>query len=233
MFKIFSRYPEVTILFSEKSDGDMRMLSGSLKSRADFLASHGVKVEQVISALLAHGNKVAAVSSADSGQAMSEVDSLITAAPGIYLSVSVADCLPIFFYDPKKGAVGLAHAGWRGLASGIIAATINQLTSEYKVNPGDLLVGIGPGIGSCHYEIQNDLATEFSKYPEAVVERDGKKFLDLKLIAKTQLSAAGVDLENIEISSDCTADSPEKYFSFRRDRPEVPQAMLALIGLKN
>lgn len=241
LFKIFNTVPEVQTFFSERSEGDMRLKTEGLRdfsaefwqNRQKYFQKIGIPAQRVVSPLLDHGNNVTVVSSAQAGQVLEHLDAMVCGEAGIYLSVTVADCLPIFFYDPKHRAIGLAHAGWRGLLSGVIQNTITKLQFEFQTEPKDLLVGIGPGIGDCHYEIQSDLEEKFLKYPEAIkVHADGKTYLDLKLIAREQLMAAGVLFQNVETYPECTVDFPKKYFSFRRDKPKTTQAMIALIGLK-
>ena len=94
------------------------------------------------------------------------------------------------------------------------------------------MVGIGPGIGPCHFEVQDDVLERFREfYEEALARRDGKTFLDLKRIARRQLVNLGLKEESIEASPECTFCLEEKYFSARRDKPGKTEAMVAVIGL--
>ncbi|MDO8560586.1 MAG: peptidoglycan editing factor PgeF [bacterium] len=193
----------------------------------DLAAANAVRCKQ------AHGATVAAVAAAQRGTAVRDTDGLVTATPQTFLAVTVGDCLPLYFYDPKRQAVGLAHAGWRSLQQGIPAATVRQLQDQYGTSPSDVLVGIGPGIGPCHFLVGPDVAERFAAFPAAFTRRaDGTLALDLKAVAALQLHACGVRREHIETSSDCTACLSERYFSYRRDRPAVVEAMVAVIGLR-
>jgi YfiH family protein len=166
----------------------------------------------------------------DRGNLMLETDALVTCEPGVLLGVTIADCLPVFFVDPVRRSVALAHAGWRGLVAGVLRSTVEVLQAA-GTDPENLRVVIGPGIGPCHYDIGSDVATKFSAHPLAVRESRGRTWLDLKLVAEEQLRELGVIGERIGVSSDCTACLPQQYFSYRRDQPEHLETMLAVIGL--
>ena len=96
-----------------------------------------------------------------------------------------------------------------------------------------MIAGIGPGIGVCHYEVKEDIVEIFrAKFPlEVMAKMTQGDRLDLEGIAKYQLVATGLETENIEIDPDCTYCLPDRYFSFRRDKPESIEAMIAVIGL--
>ncbi|HEY3185965.1 MAG TPA: polyphenol oxidase family protein [Solirubrobacteraceae bacterium] len=130
-------------------------------------------------------------------------DGHATALPEVPLLVFVADCLPIALVAP--GAVAMVHAGWRGLASGIVAQGIRALAAD-----GPVRAVIGPGIGACCYEVDDDVRARFPA--EAA---DGRR-LDLKLAARRALEAAGV--AEVHDAGLCTACHPELFFSHRRDR---------------
>lgn len=241
-FSNFSEHPNLLAELSDKSDGSGKLWSDgnpkqneTLANRKKFFESLEIKPEHVVGALLAHGNKVQAVSEEQAGQTIPDVDGLVTQTPGLYLSITVADCLPIFFYDPINKAIGIAHAGWRGLASKIIPATIETLRTNYDSKPEDILAGIGPGIGPCHFEVKADLLAEFQDYPPEALctDEQGKSYLDLPQIASEQLEAAGILIDNIDVDPTCTFCETSQYFSYRRDKPKVLEAMVAVIGLEN
>ena len=239
MARLFENHPEVLLAISERADGDLRVQTrgrpetGAIyaANRHKFFEKSGVRPESVAASLLEHGSNVVPVGPAQAGQFIAHCDALITATPGVFVSITIADCLPVFLYDPASHAIGLAHAGWRGLAAKIIPKTIAAMQAEFGSDPAVMFAAIGPGIGSCHYAVQADLAQKFSEYA-AVEQRHGELFLDLKLVAQKQLLAAGVAAARLEVDPDCTADFPEKYFSFRRDKPAAVQAMAAVFGLR-
>jgi len=221
LFKTFKKYPNLKAILSSKKDGSMKLLDENELRRRDFLLNN--KVENLVSADLVHGNKVRVVQKNDKGKVVPNTDGLITDQKGLFLSVTVADCLPLFIFDPDKQIVGMIHAGWKSLEKDIVIQTIEKFKSLGS-NPKDLIVGIGPGISKCHFEVGKEVIEKFKKYPEAI---DGE-YLDLKLIAKLQFEKLGV--RNIEINPECTYCS-NKYFSYRRDKSKTIKAMIAIIGI--
>ncbi len=201
------------------------------QNRNAFLEKHSVNPQSVVGAELEHGNNIKIVSAADKGQIVPHVDGLITSEKGVYLSITVADCLPITLYDSKKSILCLLHAGWRGLENRIIDKALTTLTETYGVNAAELLVGIGPAIGPCHYEVSKDVAEKFSQYSDVVIERDSKIFLDLKKVAQNQLTNLGVQALNIETSDVCTYCQSDIYFSHRKDQSDPVQAMIVVVGM--
>ncbi len=199
------------------------------KNRSKFLKKIGVKNNLVASAELIHGNNVVIVSESDAGNVIRKTDGLITAKENLFLSITVADCLPIFVYEPQKEIIGLVHAGWRGLSENILPITVKKIINNFGSLPKDILIGIGPGISQCHFEVKEDLLKNFESYlPTALLMREGRNFLDLKKIAEIQLINSGIKEKNIEVSSECTFCLKNKYFSFRRDKKI--RAMMAVIG---
>jgi len=189
--------------------------------------------KKVIAADLVHGRRVVVVDDS-SADIVSTCDALITASPKLMLSITVADCLPVYFYDPKKKVLGLAHAGWRGVEANIVSEVVLSLKKNYGSDQSDLEVYIGPHIGVCHFEVGEEVAVKFSAYPEAILRRDGKIYIDLAKIVRVQLLAASVREKNIELSSECTYCTCDKYFSYRRDNPGLDklEVMVAYLGLK-
>ena len=150
----------------------------------------------------------------------------------VYLSITIADCLPIVIFDPQKEVISLIHSGWKGLEKKITKKAIKKMEVNFGVNSKELLVGIGPGIGGCHFEVKEDFPAKFKSYPEAIIKKDGKSYVDLKLIAKRQLEEAGIKPENVDVSSVCTYCQADTYFSYRKDKSEPLQAMMIIAGMK-
>lgn len=163
-----------------------------------------------------------------------EADGLITDLTGIVLTTYHADCVPIYFYDIKNRIVGIAHGGWRGTFNDISGKMIDMMITRYNSNSKDILVGIGPSIGPCCYEIGKELADEFSekynKFPHIVIKRDGKFFLDLWRLNYYQVEEKGVHSGNIISSNTCTSCQVENFHSYRREKG-TKNRMIAAIGL--
>ena len=147
-----------------------------------------------------------------------ECDGLVTNDPGTALMVFTADCTPLIFWDSVTGAVGAAHAGWRGTAQAIGAKCVEAMVQNFGCDPKNIHAAIGPNIGACHFEtdadVPNAMVAAFGAEAEAFIEkRGGKYFLDLKAINALSLRRCGV--EHIDISEDCTMCQPQRFWSHR------------------
>jgi len=148
--------------------------------------------------------------------------------PGTVCAIMVADCLPILLADRAGTCIGAAHAGWRGLAGGVIANTIAHMA----VAPAGLVAWIGPGIGPAAFEVGDDVLDAFcSATPENRIafkpHKPGKWLCDLPALARNALRQAGVT--SIHGGDLCTYSNPDRFYSYRRDR--VTGRMAALIWL--
>ena len=186
----------------------------------------GVTNEDFVLTRQIHSDIVVKVGRQDRGNLMvegasPECDALITNDPGVALVVFTADCTPILLHDPVTGAVGAAHAGWRGTAMGIAAKTVKAMVKEFGCDPKNIRAAIGPNIGFCCFETDRDV-------PDAMVDALGeavrpyirpngdKYYVNLKEINALWLRRAGV--ENIEISDACTVCQCDTYWSHRVTR---------------
>lgn len=153
------------------------------------------------------------------GSVIRGVDGLVTSLPLVFLLVRTADCVPLLAFDPESQAVGCAHAGWRGTAQDIQGGLVERFSSDLGVSPKRLLVAIGPHIGKCCYEVQEDVASIFRKrgLSSCLEARKGHIFLDLGRASKTLLQRAGVASHNIEELSLCTCCLGDSFASYRRD----------------
>jgi len=186
---------------------------------------------------LKHTTNVTAVNFSDAGKVVygaNGVDGLSTDQSGLILASTMADCLPLYFYDPVAKVVAIAHAGWLGVLNNMAGTMIRHLQDNYPaVNPDNLRVLIGPSLRPCHFEVKSDVEALFKeKYPDQIDYRDGKIYVDLPAVVKFQLSQIGLSEDSIQDTSECTYDLADRFFSFRRDHPPKPQAMVAFIGLR-
>jgi YfiH family protein len=156
-------------------------------------------------------------------------DALLTDARDVYLVVSVADCIPLFVFDPVKNVIGAIHVGWRGGASGIVNEALRVFVEEFSSGPEDLVVYIGPSARACCYEVGGEVA---SKFPEEYTKAkpDGKFFLDLPGFSRRQLMEFGVKEERIEENGKCTICTPGLFHSYRRGGGRSGR-MMGVIGL--
>ncbi len=187
-----------------------------------------------------HGTRIEIVDQRDAGKgwrhpgsAWTGTDGLITAARGLPLAVATADCLPILFVDEQARAVGVVHAGWRGLLQGILSQAVLKFKQELGIGAERLWVAVGPGIGPEAFMVQGEVLARLRRhYPEAVrkgISPDCAGF-DLGIAARTQLISQGIRKNQLVIIRDCTAGHPRKYFSHRRDQGRTGR-MLGMVQI--
>ncbi|SFR99339.1 peptidoglycan editing factor PgeF [Anaeromicropila populeti] len=188
----------------------------------------GVKTEQLVFSDQVHDTKVVKVTKSDCQgthlvqRKLMGIDGLVTDEPGVVLCTSYADCVPLFFVDKKKKAIGLSHSGWKGTVGKIGRKTVEEMEKQFGSEKEDIICVIGPSICSDCYEVSEDVAVQFQNsfqknqsdkiiYPKG----NGKYQLDLWLANWFVLSEAGISPENIWISSICTCCNKELLFSHR------------------
>lgn len=148
-----------------------------------------------------------------------ECDALVTNTPGVGLVVFTADCTPILLYDPVTGAVGAAHAGWRGTAQDIAGKTVKAMVDAFGCDPADIRAAVGPNIGACCFETDGDVPDAMTALlgdeARGYIRPAGNKFyVNLKGINARLLVRAGVG--HIDMSSHCTACDPDLFWSHRK-----------------
>ncbi|OGC89125.1 MAG: hypothetical protein A2142_02120 [candidate division Zixibacteria bacterium RBG_16_48_11] len=158
-----------------------------------------------------------------------EGDALFTNRKDLYLTIRVADCLPLYVYDSRSNVIGLIHAGWRGAFLGIVKNALETAKLVLDLDPSVCLFLLGPCIQSCCYQIPAELAILFPS--ETVQKRDGKYYLDLCELNKTQLLEKGAKPQNIYFVKDCTFCNPDIYYSYRRTGNKI-ERMYAVFGLR-
>lgn len=142
-------------------------------------------------------------------------DALFTTEKNIGLAVTHADCQAVVFYDPVHEAVGVVHAGWRGMAQNIFSVVIEAMHRDIGSQPHNLIACISPSLGPDHAEYKNykqELPEDF--WPFQVKPN----YFDFWAISKKQLTGCGISDKNIEVSEACTFCNPKDYFSHRRDK---------------
>jgi YfiH family protein len=175
-----------------------------------------------------HGRGVLVASSPQAGAAEHEADASVTALARTVCAVLIADCLPVLLADQRGQAVGVAHAGWRGLAGGVIEAAV----AAFPCAATRLVAWLGPAIGPRAYEVGEEVRAAFVAHEPAAASafmptRPGHWLADLYALARQRLAACGV--QKVSGGGFCTYSEPERFYSFRRDR--VTGRMAALIWL--
>ena len=188
-------------------------------------AALGVEAEKLVLTRQVHGDVIRVVTELDcrgvDHHAYPECDGLITNTWGVSLVVFTADCTPILLHDPVTGAVGAAHAGWRGTALDIAGKTVQAMVDTFGCRAADIRAAIGPNIGPCCFEADEDvplaLEESFGKAVGEWIRPSGNKFyVNLKAINALALRRAGV--ASVEISQECTMCRPDRYWSHRYTR---------------
>jgi YfiH family protein len=197
-----------------------------LKNRSLFAAAVGINPEAVVTAQQVHEDSIAIVSADDKGtgaRVFSSTDALATTETGVPLMLFFADCVPVLFYDPARRVAAISHAGWKGTVSRIAAKTLTKLQLAFNVNPQDCLIGIGPSIGQCCYEVDetvvNRLRQEFtSTWSDFITPQKDRWRLDLWELNRRQLLDAGASEDNIVVSGICTSCNTQLYYSHRAEQ---------------
>lgn len=145
-----------------------------------------------------------------------ETDAIYTDRPGLWLSVSTADCVPILISSPL--AVAVVHAGWRGLRNGLLPKTLQTLMREFGLEPRQLFLSIGPCIRQAHYEVEESFVNDFEENFFKPSPRKGHLLLDLPAIVRAQAREEGIPTDNLMDSGFDTYADTEHFFSYRRSK---------------
>ncbi len=207
----FKDFPNIIFATSKISDGNMDLRFGdinqTLENRKRFFKTLGSNIDQVIELNQVHGNEIVYVK--DLTQNNLEADGLITNIPNLFLMIKAADCHQIGFYDLNNQAIGLIHAGWRGLEKGVIKNAVNKMAQKFGSNPKGLIVQFGPAIGPCCYRV------------------------DIWQQAEDQLINASILKENIHNPKICTYENKDR-FSHRKsaDNGLEDLRFVTILGMK-
>lgn len=219
-----------------------------IENRKILAKSVDIPIENFVFCNQVHQNKVTVITPEEKGagvfsreNAIQGCDALVTAEPNICLCVMSADCLPMLFFDEKRGAIGACHAGWRGTMSGIVAETIKSMEYYFDCQPEDIFVGLGACISTEKYPIGDEIVkivneifgTEegfLKSYPHS-----SQKHFDLKYTNIHQLKEVGILEKNISNLDMCTYQNQKDFFSARYAQHHQQQTgrFCAGIMLKN
>lgn len=192
-------------------------------------AALNVPRERLTTTWQVHGTLVMQATSDNQGVMISQADGIVTDTPELPLTQRYADCTPLLIYDPRRHAIGLGHAGWRGTVAGMARALVQAMTVGFGSDPADLTAVIGPAIGPCCYEVGPEVAEAVQQaFPAAATllhqpangaSTPANPHLDLWAANRWQLEQAGVG--QIETAGICTRCQRETFFSHRGDGPQT------------
>ncbi|OUQ17895.1 hypothetical protein B5E84_09535 [Lachnoclostridium sp. An14] len=206
----------------------------------------GVETESMTLTYQTHTVNVRRVTAADRGKGVvrerdyRDVDGLITDEPGITLVTFFADCVPLYFLDPVRRAIGLSHSGWRGTVARMGRVTAERMREEFGSQPEDLIACVGPSICQDCYEVGEEVAEAFRKEFDprwhgdilAPGRQAGKYQLDLWRANEIILLEAGLRPEHLHVTNICTCCNPELLYSHRR-MGERRGNLCAFLGLRD
>jgi len=215
------------------------------ENRKIILNALNIDYRTTVNAQQVHKEKISIVKTKDKGKGafkysrgIAQTDALMTDIPGIPLVMCFADCVPIFILDPVKKVIALIHSGRKGTELELALKTLFKMKKIFNVNPQSCLAAIFPSIGACCYHIKEENKIDNywlkkDKNKNLQISRQNKNgwSLDLKKANYGQLIEGGVEKKNIFISEICTADHPELFFSYRRDKG-ITGRMAAIFMLK-
>jgi len=214
----------VSCVISSIFAGDMKYDTRN-QNRSLFFDKLKIKPERVYGLKQIHSLKVLAVDK--NNPPSQEADGMVTNDSSITLSVTVADCLPVFLFDTKTGAFGIVHSGWKG--TGIAVEALKLMNEKWGTKASDTAAVIGPCIDGCCYKVDKERYDTFARNfgANGVREREGSYFLDLKNANAQLLKEAGV--QNIAVCNNCTF-TDTRLGSFRR-QGEIFTRMIAMISM--
>lgn len=192
-------------------------------------AALNMRVEDMVLSDQTHTTNVRVITEEDRGKGIlkpqdySDVDGMITNVPGIVLVTSYADCVPLYFVDPVRKAIGLSHSGWKGTVGHIGQKTVWKMHEVYGSEPKDIVAAIGPSICQSCYEVSDDVAEAFranftaDEAADILLDKgNGKYQLDLWKANWYVLTDAGILPEHLSVTDLCTACHPDLLWSHRK-----------------
>lgn len=192
-------------------------------------ASIGVACEDMVFTQQTHTANVRVATKADRGKGLlrprdyADVDGLVTNEPGVCLVAFFADCVPLYFVDPVKRAIGLSHSGWRGTMAKIGKATVELMKEEYGSNPTDILAAVGPSICQDCYEVSEEVVEQFRQnfgeehWKDLFYQKENEKYqLNLWKANEVIFREAGILPEHIAVTNVCTHCNSDILYSHRK-----------------
>ena len=200
------KLPHATTLMAGVTDrtGDVETI------RRQVHAASGLTMAEQV-----HGASIAAIGvPGASDRLIAGCDALTTQLEDLVLIIRTADCLPLFLWDPVRRAIGLAHAGWRGLASQLPMRLMRRMSQCYHSRPEEVWVGIGPAIHACCYEVGEEFEQHFAPF---IRRTAGRRTCDLIACATQQLLAVGIRRSRVSDCGQCTGCQTKRWYSVRRE----------------
>jgi len=201
----------------------------------NFFNNNDITYKTIVIPEQIHSTNVAVFNSnlIDNVERIPETDGVVTTDEKSILTVITADCCPMMFVEKKRGIVGVAHLGWRGSVKRMAQKMIKKIV-EFGGKTKNIVVAIGPTIGQCCYDIEDEryyeFLEEFDGYTDKIFHRhQGKLHLNLALLNYLQTKELGVPVKNIDHFPFCTSCDKKRFFSFRRDKKQDYGEMMSFV----
>jgi hypothetical protein len=216
---------------------DVEPTEQTLANRQALAAAADVPLERWVTCRQVHGASVARVTLGDCGRGAYDpssrlpgADGLVTADAGVALAVFGADCALALLWSPETPAIGVAHAGWRGLAAGVLRRAVEELCALASVEPTDIHAALAPAIRACCYVVGPEVKEAITRAPggpeTAFVECGGRLSLDVEEACVGQLVSAGVRRDKVVRTGVCTACRRDLFYSARGDGEPTGRCVL-------
>ena len=197
------------------------------KNRSQFFGNLEISPERIVGAHQVHGNDILLVT--EPGQ-YKGFDGFITQQKNLFLTITVADCLPVLIYDSRQEIIGAVHAGWRGTVAQITAKCLSMMSDKLDSQPKDCYAWLGTCIDECSFEVDQDVADHFAPAFKRWDEEKKKYFIHLKNANQQQLIDGGLPKDQISHSPYSTFLNNDDYFSYRKEQGKCGR-MLVVIGM--
>lgn len=256
-FPSFEKYRFVSHAFSSRLGGVSKGIFSSLNlsfNRGDnpqsvyknyqiICSAINIECNNLVFGQLTHSDNIKKVTSKDRGKGIihppdySQIDALITDEVNVPLAMTFADCVPIFFLDPINKVVAIAHSGWRGTVKMIGKKVIDLMLKDYKCELENIIIGIGPSIGVCCFEVDEQVYKQFTTLEildndSWFTKKENKYYIDLWKVIETMFLKIGISKNNITVTDLCTKCNNEIFFSHRATNGKRG-SMAGIIGLNN